>query len=229
MFTSENPITELRGPYGIPVQIAPSVLLLVLIFVGIPASPQDLAYDLMYLAIVLGSIYLHEVGHAWGCHVQNVPVRRIVLNGCGGFCEPSRSATRYESELIVAMGPIVNLILWAVFSMLAPLVSDPEVGWVLRSIAWVNIWLACINLIPVVPLDGSKLFYLLLCRLMRPKLAARVCGVAGVMVASLLLLILVSIALVDPVFALDWWFLLAMLILVPALPTHWRMLRGQAA
>ncbi len=229
MFTSVNPITELNGPFGIPVQIAPSILLLVLIFVGVPGNAQDLAYDLMYLGIVVGSIFLHEVGHAWGCHIQNVPVRRIVLNGCGGFCEPSRSATRYENELIVAMGPIVNLVLWAVFSLLAPLVTDPEMGWVVQTIAWVNIWLACLNLIPVVPLDGSKLFYLGLCRLMRPGIAAGVCGVIGMLFASLLILLLVSIAVEDPVFALDWWFLLAMLILVPALPAHWRMLRSQSA
>ncbi len=227
MFTSENPIAELRGPFGVPVQIAPSVLLLVLIFVGVPDNARALVYDMMYLGIVVGSVFLHEVGHAWGCRVQNVPVRRIVLNGCGGFCEPTRSATRYENELIVAMGPIVNLAIWAVFSLIAPLIADPEIGWVVHTIAWVNLWLAGLNLIPIVPLDGSKLFYLILCRLLRPRLAARVAGGVGVLIASVLLFLLAGIAVMDPLFAMDFWFVLVLIILISALPSHWRALRGK--
>ena len=47
-----------------------------------------------FLAMVVGSIFLHEMGHAWGCLVQGIPVTRIVMYGGGGLCERSRSASR---------------------------------------------------------------------------------------------------------------------------------------
>ena len=80
------------------------------LFVDFGGTPRDFAFDLMFFAILIGSIYLHELGHAWGCLIQGVPVRRVMIYGGGGFCEPTRSSTRYEQELIVAMGPIVNLL-----------------------------------------------------------------------------------------------------------------------
>lgn len=58
----------------------------------------------MFFPILPGSIHLHELGHACGNPAQVVPVNRIMLYGGGGFCERTRSATRYEQELIVAMG-----------------------------------------------------------------------------------------------------------------------------
>ena len=78
-------------------------------------SSDQKANDQMNKAITF--IFLHELGHAWGCQVQGIPVRRIVLHGGGGFCEHTRSGTRTEQELIIAMGPLVNLALWALGSL----------------------------------------------------------------------------------------------------------------
>ncbi|PID95899.1 MAG: hypothetical protein CSA84_07700, partial [Actinomycetales bacterium] len=72
-----------------------------------------LAEGLIFVAILFGSIFLHELGHAWGCHVQGVPVRRVMIFGGGGFCEHGRAVNGREDELITAMGPIVNLVIWA--------------------------------------------------------------------------------------------------------------------
>jgi len=70
--------------------------------------------------LLTGSIFLHELGHAWGTIVQGIPVRRIMIYGGGGFCERSRSASVKQRELIVAMGPIVNLVIWAFASLSLP-------------------------------------------------------------------------------------------------------------
>ena len=129
MFRDTSPIFEFRGPWGVPIQIGGSLLLLPLMLIDLGGTPRGFAFDMMFVLILIGSIYLHELGHAWACLIQGVPVKRIMLYGGGGFCERTRSATRHEQELIVAMGPIVNLFLWAIAGLIAPFISDPEIAW----------------------------------------------------------------------------------------------------
>lgn len=198
-----------------PVQIGASIVLLPLILIDLGGSLRSVAFDVMFVAILLGSIYLHELGHAWGCLIQGVPVKRIMLYGGGGFCERTRSASRCEQELIVAMGPIVTIVLWAVAGLIAPFISDPEIAWVFRTIAWVNGFLAILNLLPVHPLDGGKQFELLLHRILSPSLATRISACVGL------------------VFAVAWLPLMAygfitfgfVLFFLPSVRMHWQMLR----
>ena len=219
MFSDTNPIFEFRGPWGVPIQIGASIILLPLILVDFYGSPRDLLFDLAFLAILVGSIYLHELGHAWGSLIQGVPVERIMLYGGGGFCERRRSATRYEQELIVAMGPIVNLVLWATAGLIVPFVSDPEIRWVFQSIAWVNGFLAILNLMPVHPLDGGKLFELLLHRLLRADLAIRISAAVGLVIAVLWL----------PLMGLMFMTTGVALFFMPSIRMHWHALRRRRA
>ena len=185
MFSNENPIFEFRGPWGVPIQIGGSLMFLALIFVPLGGAPDMVFYGLISFGMMIGSIYLHELGHAWGCLIQGVPVRRIMLYGGGGFCEHSASTTRYEDELIVAMGPIVNLVIWAVASLLTPFMVDPTLAWAMYWLAKMNLFLALFNLLPVMPLDGGKLFQLLLMRVMSPPAATRVAGWVGLFITIL--------------------------------------------
>ncbi len=181
MFRDNNPIFEFRGPWGVPIQIGMSILLFPLIFVEFGAGPYVMFYDLVFLGILIGSIFLHELGHAWGCLIQGVPVRRVMIYGGGGFCEPSRSYSRYEGELIVAMGPIVNLVLWAGGGLIASAVSDPEISYFFYLISWVNGFLVVLNLLPVHPLDGGKLFEFLLHRLFSARTAITISASVGLL------------------------------------------------
>lgn len=219
MFQDSKPIYEFRGPWGVPVQIGASLFLLFIIFVDFGGTPRDFAYDLMFFAILIGSIYLHELGHAWGCLIQGVPVHRIMLYGGGGFCQPAKSSTRYEKELIVAMGPIVNLFLWATAGLIAPLIADPEINWVFRSIAWVNGFLFVLNMLPVHPLDGGKLFELMLHRLMPSEIATKVSAGIGLILAVLWLPLMIF-AYMQVGFVLFFW---------PSVRLHWNMLRTERA
>ncbi len=214
MFRDRNPIFEFRGPWGVPVQVGASIILLPLILIDFGGTARDFAFDMMFLLILLGSIYLHELGHAWGCLVQGVPVRRIMLYGGGGFCERSRSATRYEQELIVAMGPIVTIVLWCVAGLIAPMVSDPETRWVFQTIAGVNGFLAVLNLLPVHPLDGGKLFELLLHRVLKPHWATGISAVVGLAFALVWL----------PLMVYGFVTLGFVLFFVPSVGLHWAML-----
>ena len=215
MLGNESPIIEFRGLFGVPVQVGSSILILILIFVGFGGSAASLPYDLALVAMLVGSIYLHELGHAWGCLVQGVPVRRIVIYGGGGFCEHARSPGQYEQELIVAMGPIVNFTIWALASLAVPYMESWVMIWALSWLALINLFLGLFNLLPVHPLDGGKLFQLLLLRFLPARTATRISGGVGVVFAVLW----IPLAL--------WLFFTIGLILFffPSIRLHMQMLR----
>lgn len=185
MFGSEKPVFQFRGPWGVPIQIGSSLMLLALIFVPLGGSSDMMFYGFISFGMLIASIFLHELGHAWGCLIQGIPVRRIMLFGGGGFCERSANATPYEEELIVAMGPIVNLTIWAVASLLAPMMADPTLAWALYWLSQMNLFLALFNLLPVMPLDGGKLFQLALMRVMPAYAAKRLAGWVGLFITVL--------------------------------------------
>lgn len=215
MFNS-NPIFEFRGPWGVPVQIAGNFILLPIIILGLGGGHVDM-YDVAFLLMLILSIFLHELGHAWGSLVQGLRVRRIMMHGGGGFCERGQSATRSQDELIVAMGPIVNLVIWAVASLLAPKATG-DLAWGLWVLGWLNIWLALFNLIPVHPLDGGKLFHLALARLVPVRTAGLISGGVGLL-AVLLWIPMMFYAYQNFGFVLFFF---------PSFALHWQMLRDRS-
>ncbi|MEM6306075.1 MAG: site-2 protease family protein [Pseudomonadota bacterium] len=175
---AEKPIFTFTGPWGIPVQIGGSILLLPLLFLVLAGS-NGLAFSLIFVGLLIGSIFLHELGHAWGCLVQGVAVKRIMLHGGGGFCEHARTGTPRADELIIAMGPIVNFALWAIASLIGQWAGTGLLGWVLFWTATINLFLGIFNMLPVQPLDGGRLLQLVLFRFMPPRRATRIAGGVG--------------------------------------------------
>lgn len=218
MLTNENPIHEFRGPFGVPIQVGASVLLLPLMLVELGGSARSIMYDLIWVAMVIGSVFLHELGHAWASLIQGVRVRRIMIYGMGGFCERAVSASRREQEFIVAMGPIVNLALWAVCSIIASFLDHPVAYWMFHHMATINLWLAIFNLLPISPLDGGKIFELLLMRLMLPRTATRIAGWVG-------LVFLLPVGLLFLIGMFHWVFLL---FFIPSTLQCFQMAMGRA-
>lgn len=216
---NDQPIFEFRGPWGVPVQIGASLFLLAFIFIDLGSSPEALIYDLVFFGLVLLSIFLHELGHAWGCLIQRVPVRRIMIYGGGGFCEHKRAPGPREDELIVAMGPIVNATLWALSSLAYPYVADPNLAWAVWAFMWINGALTLLNLLPVMPLDGGKLFHLLMQRLLPRTLAGRVAGFVGLVIAVLWI----------PAMVLCYVEFGLVLLFVPPFGVHYRMMTARTA
>ncbi len=212
---SDNSIFEFRGPWNVPIQLNQSLIFLVLLIVGFSFDPESLPYALGFVAILLTSILLHELGHAWGCLIQGIPVNRVVLYGGGGFCEHRRSTSSYEDELIVAMGPIVNLTLWALCSLLEPFVTSPELSWVLVVTAQLNLFLAVFNMLPLMPLDGGRLFHAVLSRMVKPVTATRIAGLVG----------LIGVALWLPMIVFAYVNFGFVFLFFPPLLRHWHMLR----
>ncbi len=229
----ENVIFRFRGMFGIPVEIGQSIFGFVLIMFLLGASSGDPFQIVLFLVVILGSIYLHEVGHAWGYRVQGLAVDRILLYGGGGLCFGAASAKPRQMELIVAMGPIVNLVLWAVagiaqwalfsFAMSGGVSSQfmAEVVTfsfkVLAMIKVVNIWLFAFNMMPVQPLDGGRLFHLAMVRILPPDAALRITGKVGLVFCFLWIPAMIAL------FVFAGW----ILFFFPSFKMHMAMSRGE--
>lgn len=194
---SETVMFQFKGPMGVRVEVAQSLLMLlgVLLWLNLGSDPL---FAIMLPVLLLTAIFLHELGHAWGNLVQGMPVEKVMLYGGGGFCQGVRTGTPHQQELIVAMGPIVNLGLWAVCSLMAhytPLywsaatVYPGQLAVETLYYVWlfgqINLVLFCLNIIPVQPLDGGKLFHLALLRVYPAATAQWLAGAVGFVCAIL--------------------------------------------
>lgn len=242
MLRSETPIFAFRGPMGVRVEVSGSIIFLALIFVGVSAtSTEDLMRGAMLFAIVVTSIFAHEFGHAWGAKVQGVKVEKVVLHGGGGYCQHAATG-RDKAGFIVAMGPVVNLALWAISSLIvyyivagleeeaAANLTPNEAAldallWKLRvaeacdMFAKINLVLFALNMVPVQPLDGGRLLHLGLLRVFPQPTALRVAGAVGLVFA-----VIWFPAMLLLYFSMGW-----ILLFFPAIGIHWRMAKGEVS
>lgn len=217
MFTNDTPIFTFRGPFGVPVEIDSSLIILAFIFIQ-PLNGIKLD-NVVYFLLILLAIFLHEFGHAWGTLVQGHSVKRVMIYGGGGFCEGYRALPRAQEEFVVAMGPIVNLALWAICSLICPYIVETSAYPVAKYVYWfadINFFLFCLNMIPVQPLDGGKLFFLTLRRWFDRATAIKVAGLVGLMCAILWI----------PAMIACFVLLSFLLLFMPSIRTHWQMFRG---
>lgn len=224
MIRNEQTMFHFIGPMGVKIEVGQSLLFLVGLIIFL-ASGRILD-GLIFVALLIAAIFLHELGHAWGCQVQGIPVRRIMLHGGGGFCERAASATPKQEELIVAMGPLVNLALWAIAGLLMHVVPvwptsviDDYAYGLLSLFAFLNLALFVFNLVPVQPLDGGKLLHVFLLRILSRGAAHRVAGGVGLVFAVLWIP-----AAIFAYVTYGW-----ILFFLPSIPAHYRMARGELA
>lgn len=236
MFPSSDSVLRLPGPWGVPIEVHRSFGVLAGIFALLAVQSGAIVFVTVQFAMLVAAILLHELGHAWGGHVQGVPVRRVVLHGGGGFCEYAHAGTAHQQELMVAMGPLVNLALWALASLgvwwlQADMIetmqrtgSDtPMVGAgtiqlmiYLSVFAKLNLMLFAFNMIPVQPLDGGRLLHLGLLHMLPDRAALRMTGAVGVVASVLWLPVMIGLYV--------WMGFI--LIFIPSLALHLEMYRA---
>lgn len=158
------------------------------------------------VAIIFGSVVLHELGHALMGMQAGAPARAIILLPIGGitvFDETQQpvepGVLTWKRDIRIALtGPLVNLLLaFAAGSIL--LAVAPEINlwarpWVhssnlARSLVWVNVWLGVLNLLPAYPLDGGRVLRALFSRSMDPVRATRRAVTIGQVFATLFMLV----------------------------------------
>lgn len=121
-----------------------------------------------YLALFL-IVLIHEFGHALATRQVGGKADQILLWPLGGVAYVSPPARPGAELWSIAAGPLVNVVLFFVFTAIAwfkgiPLfgevLSDPDAF--LRNLWFINTGLLIFNLLPVYPLDGGQIFRSLL-------------------------------------------------------------------
>ncbi len=140
-----------------------------------PGNVRETTAALLWLAGLILSIFLHEVGHAAVAQLVGVEVKSIVIWLLGGFTNFSHPSGNPKHNLAIsAAGPLVNMLLgffsvvfyiFLSFSFL-PFYRDTELFlWgqtfinLSFSLAIVNMILVVFNLLPIYPLDGGNMLH----------------------------------------------------------------------
>ena len=118
---------------------------------------------LEYCAL-FGVVLLHEFGHAFACRQTGGEADTIVLWPLGGiaFVKPPARPGAYLWS--IAAGPLVNVILFPLFTLVAFIVTrlhwkivHPDFYQFVQTLWFMNGVLLFFNLIPVYPLDGGQI------------------------------------------------------------------------
>jgi Zn-dependent protease len=159
---------------GVPVLLHFFFLMFVVLTFAVTLRDDMLKVGLLTLAVLLASVLLHELAHAWAAIRLGGQVDRIVIGPFGGLCSP-RVPDEPEIQAFVALaGPLVNLSLAVVAAaalslgtnvnlldfvnpIVVPTGIQEGTTWhiVGKLTFWLNWTLLLINLLPAYPFDGG--------------------------------------------------------------------------
>ena len=153
---------------GIPVYLNGSMLVLaalvtvvygnyVRVELNLP-DPWGYLVGFGFVLCLLGSVLLHELGHALVARRFGIGIRGITLELLGGWTEMERDAPSPRVDALVSLaGPAVSLVLGGVGTAAALALPDRTVaGQIAFQLAASNILVALFNVLPGLPLDGGR-------------------------------------------------------------------------
>lgn len=138
----------------------------------------DFLFGLAIAIVAVGTGFIfHELAHremakhygfhsefrAWYPGLALALILAIVTMGQFTFAAPgatyfyATNVSKKQNGIISAAGPIVNIILGLILLLAGLATSDALLKTILLSSAMINYWFALFNLIPIYPLDGSKI------------------------------------------------------------------------
>ncbi|MGK5740708.1 M50 family metallopeptidase [Micromonospora sp. URMC 103] len=154
--------------FGVPLHLNGSMLLLSALMAVLYAEfarhqldlPQLSGYliGVGFVLSLLGSVLLHELGHALTARRYGIGVRGITLELLGGYTEMDRDAPSPRVDLVVSLaGPAVSAVLGAL--AVAATLALPDrtvVNQLAFQLAVSNVIVAVFNILPGLPLDGGR-------------------------------------------------------------------------
>ncbi len=114
------------------------------------------------LSILLALIFIHEMGHAVAATLFSWRIKSIALLPFGGMAEMDEHGNRplYEEAIVILAGPLQHL--W----LMGGAFCFYEFNWISQEhyslFLSYNLMVMLFNLLPIWPLDGGKLVFLLL-------------------------------------------------------------------
>jgi Zn-dependent protease len=143
---------------GFPLHLSWSVLLLAALVTLLYGQFGGYLVGFGFVVFLLGSVLLHELGHAVTARRLGIGVRGITLEILGGYTEMERDAPSPRVELLVALaGPAVSLVLGVTAAAAAVLLPAGTAAYqVVFLVALANIIVAFFNVLPGLPLDGGR-------------------------------------------------------------------------
>lgn len=150
---------------------------------------------LQVVVSVLLAATMHECGHLILLRLLHVPVEGLRLSALGAEIF-SRGTQRlsYGGELLVTLaGPAVNLLMAVIFAQIS-LRTQWLNGYLF---AGTNIILGAYNLLPILPLDGGRILYLVTAFYLGPMVGDAVAAVVGTVCALSLLVLGIYLSVVS--------------------------------
>lgn len=141
---------------GAPIRLHWSLPLGALVWSGFSFAP---AFWLAFAALIL----VHELGHALLVLRYRLGLTEVAVHGAGGYCQHG-SGSRFEEAAVAWGGVLAQLSLFVIVQVAALVLGPPRAAYTAQAyyvFTSANLWLVCINLIPVEPLDGAKAWPLL--------------------------------------------------------------------
>lgn len=186
---------ELGRLFGVQVRVELTVLIIaaLFIFMGVGNNPtaQDLLNQTTFVILLFVSIFLHEMGHAFGAWLFGIRTIDVTLSFFGGYARldpPPRGA--FEDIVVSFAGPAANLAIagllyiWLYNGGAAQNLSEHT--WIiLARVMQANLFLGLLNLLPGHPLDGGHIARAVLSMFLPMTTARLIVGYIGVAVGFL--------------------------------------------
>ena len=134
-----------------------SFLPIILVGVGTGFIFHELAHK--FTAMRFGAYARYR---AWESGLAFALILSIVTRGAFVFAAPgavyiySHNLTRFQNGIISIAGPLTNLVTGSVFTFLLLFAPTPYFALLFASAASINFFLGFFNMLPIPPLDGSK-------------------------------------------------------------------------
>jgi stage IV sporulation protein FB len=192
---------QIGAIFGIPIRLHLTfVLLAAWLAVVAGRSGAGLLGAIAWLLLLVGSVTVHELGHALVARRHGVVTEEIVLLPIGGVSR-LRGVPGPAAELAIALaGPLVNLgvaLLASVVLLVRGLPAAPgdaePVARLLADLVAANLALFGFNLVPAFPLDGGRALRAALALMLPAPAAARITARIGQAFAAVLALVALAL------------------------------------
>jgi Zn-dependent protease len=197
-FAKLNALLNLSARVGklFEIPISLHISLLFFLFPLLRNNNLDVFHTLEYIALIVLSILLHELGHALTAKRYKLTGLSIMLHGFGGFATSSGYRNPKQSLMISLAGPGVTFVLGILMILVSlafrgQFASGSEANrqlFLILLIGVINIELGIFNMIPSLPFDGGQALQAILNRKMTHLKSTRAVGHLGLILSPLLLI-----------------------------------------